>query len=171
MKILFAAVVLACIQVAAKSPSKSHVHREHSAHEHGQGSLAIAFEGVTGTIELKAPAEAIVGFEHVAMTAADKKKEQAAYNFVEANMGKIVQFENALGCELMREKIETSHAGEHADTLAIFKVVCAKTPFGSTLTLENKVLPKLKDIDVTILVGVLQKSAELGQKTVTVELQ
>ena len=155
----------------AKPTTITQQHREHGAHEHGHGTIAMAFEGVTGTIELKATAEAIVGFEYLPKSDKDKKKEQAAYSLIESNIGKIIQFESALGCEMMREKIETTRSGEHADTTAIFKVICAKTPFGSTLTLENKTFPNLKDIDVTILVGDLQKSAELGQKKITVELK
>ena len=49
--------------------------RQLGAHEHGHGTLNIAIEGTTVSMELEVPGSDIVGFEHVAAT----PEQKAAY--------------------------------------------------------------------------------------------
>lgn len=52
--------------------------RELDAHQHGHGTLNIAFEGSSMVMELEAPGADIVGFEHPAESAADRALIDAA---------------------------------------------------------------------------------------------
>ncbi len=52
--------------------------RELDAHQHGHGTLNIAFEGASVAMELEAPGADIVGFEHPAESAADRALIDAA---------------------------------------------------------------------------------------------
>lgn len=52
--------------------------RELDAHQHGHGTLNIAFEGSSVVMELEAPGADIVGFEHPAESAADRALIDAA---------------------------------------------------------------------------------------------
>lgn len=54
--------------------------REMSSHVHGQGSLAIVVEGNNIQMELAVPGMDIVGFEHEADTARQKRAIEAALN-------------------------------------------------------------------------------------------
>lgn len=61
-------------QVAAEETP----HRELGAHVHGTGTLDIAIEGKTVSIELVAPGMDVVGFEHVATSDEQKAAVEAA---------------------------------------------------------------------------------------------
>ena len=53
-------------------------HREHGAHEHGRGTLEVAFEGEDLVVELRMPAVNVVGFEHAPGTDAEREAVQQA---------------------------------------------------------------------------------------------
>ncbi|MDX2203806.1 MAG: DUF2796 domain-containing protein [Hyphomicrobiaceae bacterium] len=48
-------------------------HKEHGAHQHGHGTFEMAIEKGVVSIDLRAPGSDIVGFEHPAVSEADKK--------------------------------------------------------------------------------------------------
>ncbi len=136
-------------------------HREHKAHKHGAGKFEIAFQGTDGQIDFDAPTEGIYGFEYVANTEADKKKQHDALSLIETNIGDMIQFDAGLKCEISKIKIEVNQQdGEkHADIDASFKVLCQKSPVGSTMVFNiQKTFPKLKDVKVDVLADDVQKS-------------
>lgn len=148
-------------------------HREHGAHVHGQGALSIAFDSAAGTVEFTAPGDSVYGFEHEAKKKSDKAKIEKAHGTVEKRIGEIVVFHPSLSCKFTKTSIETArHGGEsHSEMQAKFSVLCDRSPRGTTLRLNPaKVFPKLKDVDVTILVDDDQKSAEAGPKGTEVAL-
>ena len=160
-------------------------HREHEAHVHGGGTLSIAFDGNNGKIEFKAAAEAIVGFEHEARSEKDKKMVSDAITKFESEMAKMVKFDSTLNCHFTKEKVEIvkdkDHSegkeqkkeehGTHSDFVANFTVVCSKAVVGTKLTIDFGVFLRLKDLDVTVLAGELQKSGEFKGKPVTIDLK
>lgn len=160
-------------------------HREHGAHEHGSASLSIAFEesqnknsgSVTGRVEFKAAAEGILGFEHTAKSDKDKKILAEAIEDFAAKISFRIKMDPKLNCQFVKDTIgmlaEKGHggSGQHADFAANFNVRCDKSPLGTSMVLDFTDLKKIKDIDVTLLVGNLQKSAELKMKPVQLELK
>lgn len=148
-----------------------HGHKQHGAHIHGHANISIAFDGSAGVVEFKAPAEGVVGFEHKATSKKDIEKQQTVFTQVEREISQLVQFNGELSCQFSKEKMEVTHEGEHGDFLAQFKVSCAKSPEGTELVVENKTFPKIKEIDVTILIGSVQKTVELSKKPIKVILK
>jgi hypothetical protein len=73
--VVFAGALLAA---GASLAFASETKRDLAAHEHGVGKLNIAFEKGRIAMELEVPGSDIVGFEHPAETAADRKKIDAA---------------------------------------------------------------------------------------------
>ena len=152
-------------------------HREHGAHVHGDGKLAIAFDDTKGKIEFKGAAEGILGFEHKAKNAKDKKTLSEAILFFENNISKMIQFDSSLNCQFTKEMIGQvaeegeEGSGDHSDWAANFAVTCDKSPLGSKLTIDFAHFKRLKDIDVTILAGSIQKSVEFKGKPITTELK
>jgi hypothetical protein len=66
----------ALAQVQPKAQPKPHQHEQHrelAPHVHGAGTLNIAIDGATVTMELNAPAHDIVGFEHKPNNAAQRR--------------------------------------------------------------------------------------------------
>lgn len=150
--------------------AEHHAHEKHAhgKHAHGHAELSIAFDKEMGSVELQSPGESIIGFEHTAKSDKDKKLQAEALLSLEKNISEMIQFESGLGCVFNKDKIEVRADGPHSDILAVFKVTCAKTPTGSTLTFNiQKYFKKLSDVDVQVLIGPLQKSVEankVGQK-------
>lgn len=171
MKIL---LVTTAILVSFISVVTAHEHREHGAHVHGSATLNIAFDNTKGKIEFKSAGESIVGFERMPKADKDKKALNAANQRFEKNISKMIQLDPSLDCEFKKEKVDMVAQDEkssHADFIADFLVTCKKPVLGSTLKLDFSSYAKLKDVDVTILAGELQKTAELQGKPLSIELK
>ena len=177
----FTVVLFSLFSISAWAQKTKSSHHEHEAHVHGSANLAIAFDGLKGRIEFKAAAEGILGFEHAARSAA----EQKALTEAKAKFEKIdsmVQFDSSLGCKIQPEKIDMQseetgkdhakekHHGEHSNFVANFNVACEKSVTGSKMKIDFTTFPKLNDLDITVLVGDLQKSAEAKKQSITLDL-
>jgi hypothetical protein len=181
MKTIFVFISLFSILSLADSHSKTdkhHEHREHGAHVHGGGTLAIAFDDLNGKIEFKGAAEGVLGFEYQPRSEKDKKAVAEAVAMFENNISKMVQFDPSLNCKFKKELIGQvpekgeEGSGEHSDWAANFAVTCEKSPIGTNLTVDFSNIKRLKDVDITVLVGSVQKSAEFkGKKPVIIELK
>ena len=141
----------------------AHEHREHGAHQHGAGKMGIAFDGKSGKIDFKIPSDSIFGFEHEVRSAAEKNKKAEGLKRLESKISDMIVFEKSLNCVITSEKIEViqEKKSSHSDTSASFNVNCDKSPAGTDLTFNiQTVFPKIKDLDVDIVVDSLQKSVE-----------
>lgn len=58
--------------VCVSGMARAQEHRQHAAHQHGHGTLSIAVEGGSVSMEFEAPGSDIAGFEHEAKSAAEK---------------------------------------------------------------------------------------------------
>lgn len=140
-------------------------------HVHGAGNLSIAFDNTEGMIEFKVSSEALFGFEHAAKSDKEKKIVTDIISKFENEMAKWVGFEKSLNCLFTREKMEILTEGHHSDFFASFKVKCDKPLMNSKISLNFTDLKKIHQIDVTILIGDLQKSLKLRKKLEIVELK
>ncbi|MBL7670269.1 MAG: DUF2796 domain-containing protein [Bdellovibrionaceae bacterium] len=165
---------------------KKKEHRHHEAHVHGGATLNIAFDQLKGQVEFKAASEGVLGFEHEARTEKDKIKLNETIAKFETAIGSMIKFDDSLRCTFTKEKIEMiaekedhnkkekdhdEHKGEHSDFIATFAVNCKKELKGTKVTFDFSQFKDLKDLDVTLLVGDLQKSVEIERKPVIVELK
>lgn len=102
-------------------------------HVHGAGKLNVAIEGDTVSIELSAPADDIVGFEHLATTPEDKAAVAKAVVALKDGAGLFV-FPAAAGCRLEEAKVESGllagakpePGDNHADFDADYRFRCAQ---------------------------------------------
>lgn len=103
--------------LAASPALRAAEHRELGAHEHGHGTLNIAVEGNAVRMELEAPGDDIVGFEHDPSTPAETKTIAAA----KATLAKpleLFQPPAAAKCMVKDTKVtirEEEHEGDHAE--------------------------------------------------------
>ncbi len=145
---------------------------QHKAHSHGAAKMAIAFESTKGQLTFEAAGESIYGFEHIAKSAAQKKKQAEALTKLETSLAQMVVFDKTLNCVFTKEKLEVSQDGNHSEVQATFAIQCEKEPAGSTLKFNiQAVFPKLKDVDVQVLLGDVQKAVEATKNGVQVELK
>lgn len=168
---LFINLTTIILLLALNSIALAKSNRKHEAHVHGGGQLSIAFEGANGQIEFKSAAESILGFEHMPKNNSEKSLIEKMKSQFASEMKDYVRFEDALACKFTADKImqeaeahkdhdEDSGSGEHSDWVAQFKVICDKSPLNSELQIDFRKFKKINDIDVTLIIDDLQKSAE-----------
>ncbi|MGZ3690277.1 MAG: ZrgA family zinc uptake protein [Pseudobdellovibrio sp.] len=168
---IFAAGLILSISAGAAEK----VHREHGAHQHGSGTLAIAFDDIKGRLELKVPGDSTIGFEYVPKTKKDIATQKNQLDKLEKNIGDIVVFDPSLKCKVSQAKVEEVSEKDHpshSETHADFDILCEKSPLKTSITFNfQKYFPKIKDMDVQVLIGDLQKSLEANKNGTVVELK
>ncbi|MFZ4405106.1 MAG: ZrgA family zinc uptake protein [Pseudobdellovibrionaceae bacterium] len=182
MKLIISLVIL--LNFVSADACDEHEHRHHEAHVHGAATLNVAFDQLQGKVEFKAASESVLGFEHDAKTAREKKKLSDTILKFEKEVSSLIQFDKSLECTFIKDKIDMvvektdcknkdhhKNHGQHSDFIANYNVVCKKDVKGTALKLDFTQFKGLKDLDVTILVGDVQKSVEIKSKPLTVELK
>ena len=174
MRILLA--ILFSFSVVAFAHEKN--HRQHATHVHGKGFISLAFDETKGQLEFKSASMAILGFEHKAKSAKDKKKLEEVNLDFQDNMTNYVQFDPKSECVFEKKSIgmelePSSKSGDsgHSDYIAKFEINCSRPLKGTNLTLDFSSFKKLTDVDVVILIDELQLKSELKSKKVTIELK
>ncbi len=156
------------------SVALAEVKRKGHVHQHGKGSFSIAIQGTQGKLELKSPIDSIVGFEHKPKKPKDVAIYDKAMTKLSSEISKMVIFDPTLNCEIKKDLFETSQesSGNHSDIVVDYNVICGKSPEGTTMNLDfSKTFPRLKEVEISILVGVLQKSAAYTGSPLAVELK
>jgi hypothetical protein len=107
------ALIAAGIFVVASAAYAEEEHRELGPHEHGRGTLAIAFEANNVQMELITPGTDIVGFEHEAETDEQKKAVETAITDLKQPL-KFFSFPDSAGCEVTAADVKLI-AEEHEE--------------------------------------------------------
>ncbi len=176
-KMILTLSLLASVSASASNHGHSHKHKEHGAHVHGAGELSVAFESTKGKITYEGSAQGILGFEHVAKKEKDVKKLSEVTAQFENDFSKMVKLDPSLKCQFTKEKLgQVPEKGQkkiskHSDWVAEFSINCEKSPMNSDLVIDFTAFSGLKDVDVTIVVDSLQKSAEYKGQVLTVSLK
>jgi hypothetical protein len=153
--------------------------RQHEAHVHGVAEINIAVEGLKATVEIHAPAENIMGFEHEARTDTDKKKSDAALALLRSTMDHIIIFDSNLRCKASEVRTtvaeepeahgkekhpsnEQTVTGEHREVEGTFAVNCAAPLAGSRVKFAvTKVFPEIHELKVQVLGDTGQSGATI----------
>jgi Protein of unknown function (DUF2796) len=146
--------------------------RHHDAHVHGTAEINIAVEGAKATVEFRAPAESVMGFEHEAKSDIDKKKRDAALEQLRTKRDQMILFDPKLGCKssamnttIVEQKEDHTKAqsgkggqkdqkksGEHREVHGIFSVACDKALAGSPVRFGvSKIFRDIQEIKVQVL--------------------
>ena len=171
----FALLPLA-IAHAADEHDHDHEHGSLGAHEHGVGRLNAVLDGQALELELDSPAMNLVGFEHVATTAADKAKVAAARKQLENPLA-LFSLPKAAGCVISSQELNSplfgdkpeadhdddddhdakdgahEHHHDHSEIHAHYQFTCATpTALGNLdLTQVFKTFPATQKIQVQLI--------------------
>ncbi|WP_122765268.1 DUF2796 domain-containing protein [Pseudomonas viridiflava] len=172
----FALLPLA-IAHAAEDHDHDHEHGSLGAHEHGVGRLNAVLDGQTLELELDSPGMNLVGFEHVATTAADKAKVAAARKQLE-NPSALFNLPKAAGCVISSQELNSplfgdkpeadhddddhdhdakdgahEHHHDHSEIHAHYQFTCATPTALSNLDLTQvfKTFPATQKIQVQLI--------------------
>ena len=135
--------------------------RELGAHEHGHVTLFVAVEGQAVAMELEAPGENIVGFEHAAETAEQKgavEKARAAL----ADPLALFAVPAEAGCTVASADVELHSEGDHNAFEASYALAC--TAVAAIDRIETKLFtlyPSIEEIEVSYATAAGQGAAEL----------
>ena len=159
----FCSVAFAQTEPAAQ-PQKSHVH--------GEGTASLAFDGKKGKLDMSLPSESIMGFEHQAKSAKDRKAKEDALLKLEEKISDMVVLDPSLKCEIKKEIFEVIESKNHSDVDAEFNITCEQPALGTTVKLNfAKVFPRMKKIKVDVIAGEVQKSVEVKKGGESLELK
>ncbi|MBB6290847.1 MULTISPECIES: DUF2796 domain-containing protein [unclassified Pseudomonas] len=172
----FALLPLA-IAHAADEHDHDHEHGSLGAHEHGVGRLNAVLDGQALELELDSPAMNLVGFEHVATSAADKAKVAAARKQLENPLA-LFNLPKAAGCVISTQELNSplfgdkpeadhddddhdddakdgahEHHHDHSEIHAHFQFTCATPAALSNLDLTQvfKTFPATQKIQVQLI--------------------
>lgn len=166
-------LILIAVSCAVALPNLTWAHSE-KAHVHGSGSVSLAFDSTKGKLQFESPADSTVGFEHTIKTKSDQKKVDDTLALIKSQMAEMIHFSPELKCTFSPAEVqfEIEKTSGHAETHSEFDINCAKSPKGSTLTFNfKKIFPKLKTVDVQIIVDDLQKSLKVETEAAQVDLK
>ncbi len=170
--VLVGAIVLG---LAATAPAMAgdNDRREAGAHEHGRGTLNIALDGNRLLLELEAPGDDLLGFEHEAHSAAEK----ATRDSVDARLREpltLFVLPEAAGCKVAAVKVGLAdeddepgkdghtrrsasphdrHAhGAHASVEAEYDIACATPSALTRIDLAYfKAFPRARSLTVNVV--------------------
>lgn len=108
-----ASLALAATALAAQAQTE---RREVGPHQHGAGTLNIAIEGTKVSMELSAPANDILGFEHQPSSAEQKQVLEKASTLLNKPLD-LIGFPAAAGCSAESAKV-VFNAGEPKEAKA-----------------------------------------------------
>ncbi|MBN2976593.1 DUF2796 domain-containing protein [Pseudomonas lactucae] len=172
----FALLPLA-IAHAADEHDHDHEHGSLGAHEHGVGRLNAVLDGQALELELDSPAMNLVGFEHLATSAADKAKVAAVHKQLE-NPAALFNLPKAAGCVVSSQELNSplfgdkpeaehddddddhdakdgahEHHHDHSEIHAHYQFTCATPTALSNLDLNQvfKTFPATQKIQVQLI--------------------
>lgn len=123
------------------------------AHTHGVAELDIGIEGRTGTLEFRAPAEDLYGFEHAPRTAAERAKQTAAFATLRTQAATLIRFDAALGCALTATSVGVvEEKGGHGHVHATYTLACRVAPAGKPIAFGfSKAFPGVRAVKVQLI--------------------
>ena len=178
MRRLLLALPFALLPLAVAHAHEEHDHEHASlgAHEHGVGRLNAVLDGQALELELDSPAMNLVGFEHVATTAADKAKVAAVRKQLENPLA-LFNLPKGAGCVVSSQELNSplfgdkpeadhdddddhdhdakggEHHHDHSEIHAHYQLTCATPTALSNLDLSQvfKTFPATQKIQVQLI--------------------
>jgi hypothetical protein len=154
------ALLAALVITGAATP----LHAQAKAHTHGLAELDMVIEGRTGTLEFRAPADDIIGFEREPRTPAERYQRDLALLRLQTRMREMVRFDASLGCTLKATAVhagggdhghdhgDTREAGGHAEIRGEFALSCERAPAGKDIRFAfSAVFPSIRSVQVQVL--------------------
>ena len=180
------------LSVAHAHDDHDHEHGSLGAHEHGVGRLNAVLDGQALELELDSPAMNLVGFEHVATSAADKAKVAAARKQLESPVA-LFNLPKAAGCVVSTQELNSplfgnkpeadhdddddakdgahEHHHDHSEIHAHYQFTCATPTALSNLDLSQvfKTFPATQKIQVQLIGPSGQQGVEATATAATVK--
>ena len=188
MRRLLLALPFVLLPLAMANAADAHDHdhnHEHGSlppHEHGVGSLNVALDGQTLELDLDGPSANLVGFEHIAITDADKAKVSAARKQLEDPLA-LFSIAKAAGCTADAQELksplfdpapeEGATKGEHhhSDIEAHYAFTCSSPQALKALDLTQffKTFPGTHKFKVQLIGPSGQQAVDVTAKAPTLK--
>jgi hypothetical protein len=110
------------------------LHAQGKAHVHGAATLDIGIQGRSGTVEFRAPADDLYGFEREPRTPAERAKRDSAFARLRTQPLTLVRFDASLGCTMTARDVGVvEEQGGHGDVRARYDLACRVAPAGKPI--------------------------------------
>ncbi|MBP6773935.1 MAG: DUF2796 domain-containing protein [Gemmatimonadaceae bacterium] len=132
-------------------------------HTHGQATLDIGIEGLTGTIEFRAPGDDLYGFEHEPRNATERARRDAAFATLRSKAASLVIFDSALGCALSAQRVGVdTKSGDHGDVIATYSLTCRRALAGRPIGFGfSRAFPEVHSVKVQLVSDTAQVGLEI----------
>jgi Protein of unknown function (DUF2796) len=171
-RIVSAALAVACAFAMSHSAAAEE-QRAAGAHEHGKGTLTIAVDGKTVSLELEVPGDDIVGFER-APASDDEKAAVAAAERTLANLPSVLDLGTAAGCTSSSgaAKFKAGEGGgEHAEFHVTYTLECTAAEKLAVIGFPYfKSFPRAVELDVSAVTAKGQAAFEVTPAKASVDL-
>jgi len=164
-------LTLTCVVAVASAADEKF---EQHVHEHGKVTLNVALEGDALSIELDAPADNVIGFEHAPRTDAERAAIAGAASLLQSGSG-LFAFPPDAACKFLATELhapEWQEGQHHADYEARFSFTCGQPQHLEWLQLP--LLAKLREVhqaQVNVVTARSQLQATVTSATARVKLQ
>ncbi len=140
------------------------LHGQAKGHVHGEATLDIGIQGRNGTLEFRAPAEDLYGFEREPRTAAERAKRDSAFALLRTQPLTMVRFDPALGCAMTAITVgAVEEKGGHGEVRARYALACRVAPAGKPIAFGfSKAFRGVRSVKVQLL----SDTAQVGLKVV-----
>lgn len=154
---------------------QAQAHAQHK-HVHGEAKLSVAFEGVKGDIDFEINAETLLGRETRPKTDKEKLADTSFLKKLEIEWPKLVELPAASKCKITefsaKVDYETEGKKNHADIEVEANILCVSPITGGKITVRLiEAFPKIRKINMDILVDAIQKGAVLSAKVENIDLK
>lgn len=136
------------------------------AHEHGSANVSIAYEGTNAEIELHAPADSVLGFEHAAKTDKQKKIYEDQKNVWNNLLNELIIFPKELNCSVTNKNFAQKFESEepqknhkhkkhkhesHSEIEASATITCEKEIAGTLQINFKNHFKRMKNLKLEVL--------------------
>jgi hypothetical protein len=161
---------------AEEPPKKiSATSRDHKAgygaHVHGNAKLTLALDTDSkGVLLFESPGDSVIGFEHAATSAGDKRTQAKALAILNEKGPDLFSFDPSAKCTLQKTRVEIKKEdhdeheqhGEHNEVEAEYALSCSRSLSGTFLNVGlGNSFPKIKNLEVQVLKSKGQSSTQL----------
>ena len=167
LTLLLSLTILTSPQVLAK--------KNLGSHEHGSAKISLSYENNAAEIELEAPADSIIGFEHAPKTDKEKKAFENAKGLWQNLLSDLVVFPKELNCkitesEFKQELSDDKHEkNSHSEIEASATITCEKNITGDIAVMFRKQFKKMKNVKLEV-VGTKSMSLKLKNDNEIIKL-
>ena len=140
--------------------------------DRGGVRVQISFQDKIGKLEWDSPIESLLSFKRDPKNETQRAEQKKMLELLSGKASEMFVFEPALHCKFNKDDLIIKNEANLRNVQASFHIQCDESPLGSNLRIRaQKTFPKLKQINLILLLDHLQKTVMIDQAHTDVPLK